>query len=197
MAEAALPSELPSPIDLARVLRAGVRTPESLAVTGPIREALKRALEDISQGSVTITTGEPPRVWGSNVQFLDYADAGAQGLRPVMRINEGALWWGVYFWGGQRDAENLSTGFRELQLAPSEWHLEHGTGGPEIPSVVWPGGGFFRAFKSLRPDQLEEMATLNGLVSDIAADLWWWQQRLDLVKSVASFVRSAPDRVLP
>ncbi len=188
MVQGTVDSRLPTPVDLARVLRAGVRTPESLGVTGPIRKEVKRRLEEISGGTAAITSGEPPRTGGSNVQFLDHADVGSEGLRPVMRMNQWVIWWGVCSWGEEAQAEQVWNAVRDIGLVEPGWSVERGSGGPDMPRAAWGTGGYVRVFKRLTVQQVEQLETLEGLVSRIASDLWWWHQRLEQVKSLALFI---------
>lgn len=179
---------LPTPADLARVLREGVRSAASLEVTGPIREAVEDRLKQMSAGSAIIASTPPPPTGGSHVQFLDHVDLGTEGLFPVMRMNQWVIWWGIYSWGSEEQAEKITNAAREIGLVEAEWSVEHGTGGPDMPAAVWGTGGFFRAFKRLTVQQLDQLETLEVLVSQIASDLWWWHQRLQQVKLLAQFV---------
>lgn len=170
---------LPTPIDLARVLRAGVRNADSLKVTGPIREAVDDRLRRLGRGAVGNVRSAPQPTGGSRVQFLDRVDLGTRGIFPVMRLNRLAIWWGAYLWGAKKDAEKAFIAIRGLSVVGPEWSLEHGTGDAETRRDVWPGGAFFRAFKRLTADQVEELETLEELLSEIATDLWWWHRRLN------------------
>jgi len=182
-------AELPAAADLARALREGVRSAASLEVTGPIREAVEDRVKQMSAGSAIIASTPPPPTGGSHVQFLDHVDLGTEGLFPVMRMNQWLIWWGIYSWGTEEQAEKISNAAREIGLVEAGWSVEHGAGGPDMPAAVWGTGGFFRAFKRLTVQQVEQLETLEGLVSRIANDLWWWHQRLQQVKLLAQFVK--------
>lgn len=179
----------PTPTDLARVLRSGVRNADSLKVTGPIREAVEDRLKQMSAGSAIIASTPPPPTGGSHVQFLDHVDLGTEGVFPVMRMNQWVIWWGIYLWGAQEQAQQVWNAMREIGLVEAGWSVEQGTGGPDIPPEVWGTGGFFRAFKRLTVQQVDQLETLEVLVSQIASDLWWWHQRLQQLKLLAQFVK--------
>jgi len=181
-------SPLPTPADLARVLRGGVRNAESLAITGPIREAVADRLNSLSRGELVPARAEVPAKEGTQVQFLDRVDLGKEGLFPTMRMNRWVLWWGIHFWGTEEKADEVLNAVQLLGLCGHGWPLERGTGDPYTSPDVWGTGGYVRASRSLTAEQVEELPTLEGLVSQIAADLWWWHQRLECVSILASFV---------
>ena len=170
---------LPTPADLARVLRAGLRNADSLKVTGPIREAVDDRLRRLSGGTVGNVRSAPQPTGGSRVQFLDRVDLGTRGVYPVMRFNSSVVWWGAFAWGKRQDTEEIFNLVGQLDLDRDVWLLEHESGCPEIPSDVSLNGWFFRAFKRLTEAQIEQLETLEGLVVEIATDLWWWHQRLN------------------
>lgn len=182
-------TQLPTPDDLARVLRAGVRNSESLRVTAPIREAVADLLKSLSDGAVLPAHAGTPDKEGTQVQFLDRIDLGSEGLFPTMRMNRWVLWWGIHFWGKEEHADEVFSAARWIGLGSHGWPLERGTGGPDTSPDVWGTGGYVRAFRRLTAEQLEELPTLEGLLSQIAADLWWWHQRLEQVKVLASFLK--------
>jgi hypothetical protein len=182
-------SQLPTPSALARVLRAGVRSAESLTITTPIRAGVADRLEVLSGGSVAPAHAGTPDKEGSQVQFLDRIDLGTEGLFPTMRMNRWVLWWGMHFWGKQAEAQEVFNAARWIGLETDAWRLERGSGGLDISPDVWWSGGHVRAARKLTAEQVEELPTLEGLVSQIAADLWWWHQRLEHVKTLASFLK--------
>ena len=183
-------SQLPTPADLARVLRGGVRNAESLAITGPIRVAVADRLKSrLSAGAILPARAGAPAQEGTHVQFLDRLDITASRLFPTMRMNAWVLWWGIHFWGTEEKADELLNAARSVGLDSHGWALERGTGDPETSPGVWATGGYVRAFRRLTAEQVEELPTLEGLVSQIANDLWWWHQRLEQVKALASFLK--------
>ena len=188
MVQRSAASQLPNPPDLARVLRAGVRNAASLKVTAPVREAVVDRLEGVSDGAVVPAHAGIPDKEGTQVQFLDRLDVTANRLFLTLRMNRGVVWWGIYFRGDRAEIDTVFDAVRSLGLSNAGWRLERDTGGPELPSSVWPGGRYVRAFRGMTADQVEELPTLEGLVSQIAADLWWWHQRLEQVKVLASFL---------
>ena len=182
-------SQLPTPADLARVLRGGVRNAESLAITGPIREAVADRLIAECGGAVEIARAGAPGKEGSHVQFLDCIDLGKEGLFPTLRFNRLIAWWGINFCGGRDEVDILFDALQSVGLSNLRWPVDRGTGVPEAPLDVWRGGGYVRAFRHLTAGQVEDLATLDGLVSGMASDLWWWHQRLEQVKVLASFLK--------
>jgi len=183
------PSVLPSPADLARVLRAGVRNAQSLEVTAPVREAVADRLKNVSDGAVVPARAGTPPQEGTQVQFLDRVDLGKEGLFPAMRMNRWVLWWGIHFWGKEEEADEVFNAARWVGLGSHGWPLDRGTGDPYASPDVWGTGGYVRAFRVVTAEQVEELPTLEGLVSQIAADLWWWHQRLEQVRALASFLK--------
>jgi len=190
-------SPLPTPADLARVLRGGVRNAESLAITGPIREAVADRLNSLSRGELVPARAEVPAKEGTQVQFLDRVDLGKEGVFPAMRMTRWVLWWGIHFWGKEAEADEVFNAARWVGLGSHGWPLDRGTGDPYASPDVWGTGGYVRAFRVLTAEQVEELPTLEGLVSQIAADLWWWDQRLKQVKVLASFLKSSDATDLP
>jgi hypothetical protein len=182
-------SQLPTPADLARVLRGGARNAESLATTGPIREAVAARLNSLSSGAAVPARAGVPADQGTRVQFLDRIDLGTEGLFPAMRMNRWVLWWGIHFWGKREQADELFSAARWVGLDTHGWPLERGTGDPHTSPDVWGTGGHVRAVRELTAEQVEELPTLDGLVSQIAADLWWWQQRLEQAKVLAGYLK--------
>ena len=189
MAEKDNQTQLPTPADLARVLRAGVRNPESLNVTAPVREALVDRLEGVSDGAVVPAHAGIPDKEGTQVQFLDRLDVTANRLFLTLRMNRGVVWWGIYFRGNRAEIDTVFDAVRSLGLSNTGWKLERDTGGPELPPSVWRSGRYVRAFRRMTADQVEELPTIEDLVSQIAADLWWWHQRLEQVKVPAEWIR--------
>ena len=80
MAEKDNQTELPTPADLARVLRAGARNAGSLEVTGPVRQAVADRLKSLSAGAVVPAHAGTPDKEGTQVQFLDRLDVTANRL---------------------------------------------------------------------------------------------------------------------
>jgi len=190
-------SQLPTPADLARVLRAGIRNAQSLAVTGPIREAVADQLKNLSGGTAVPARFGAPAQEGTQVQFLDRVDLCKEGLFPTMRMNRWVLWWGIHFWGKEAQADEVFNAARWVGFGGQGWPLDRGTGDPYASPDVWGTGGYVRAFRVLTAEQVEELPTLEGLVSQIAADLWWWHQRLEQVKVLARFLKSSDATDLP
>jgi hypothetical protein len=181
-------TQLPRPADLARILRAGVRDSESLAVTAPVRKAVAERLTTLSRGAVVPARADVPAKEGTQVQFLDRLDLTSTRLFPTMRMNRWVLWWGIHFWGKEEEADDLFAAARTVGLQTEGWTFERGTGDPDLSADMWGTGGYVRACRRLSPEQVGELATLDGLVSQIAEDLWWWYQRLEQVKVLATFL---------
>ena len=189
MAEKDNQTQLPTPADLARVLRAGVRNAESLKVTAPVRRAVADRLNRLSQGAVVPARADVPDQEGTQVQFLDRLDLTKNRVFPTMRMNRSVLWWGIHFWGKQVEADEVFNAARWVGLDTDGWALELGARDPDTSADVWPSGGHVRAVRKLPAEQVEELPTLEELVSQIAADLWWWHQRLEQVKVLADWIR--------
>ena len=188
MAEKDNQTQLPTPADLARVLREGARNQESLKATAPVRKAVANRLNDLSGGTVVPARTDVPSKEGTHVQFLDSLDVTTKRLFPILRFNPSVVWWGIYFWGKQEEADQVFNAVQSLGLSNTGWRLERGTGVPEMPPSVSLRGMYLRAFSDVTADQVEELPTLEGLVSQIAADLWWWYQRLDQVMVLAKWI---------
>lgn len=189
MAEKDNHTQLPTPADLARVLRAGVRNAESLKVTAPVSKAVADRLKTLSGGAKVAVRIDTPDKEGTQVQFLDRVDLGSEGLFPAMRMNRWVLWWGIQFWGTEEQADQVLDAARAVGLGNPNWRFEGGTGGPDMPPDVWGTGGYVRACRRLTAEQVEQLPTLEGIVSQIAADLWWWYERLEQVRVLASFLK--------
>jgi hypothetical protein len=181
-------SSLPSPGDLARVLRAGARNQESLKVTAPVRKAVANRLNSLSGGTLVPARATVPAKEGTRVEFLDRLDLTKGRLFPTMRMNRSAIWWGIHFWGKQEEADDLFAAARIVGLETDGWALERGTGDPEMPADMWNTGGYVRSCRRLTAEQVDELLTLDELVSQIAGDLWWWYQRLEHVMVLAKWI---------
>ena len=188
MAEKDDQTQLPTPADLARVLREGARNQESLKATAPVRKAVANRLNDLSGGTVVPARTDVPSKEGTHVQFLDSLDVTTKRLFPILRFNPSVVWWGIYFWGRRVDVDAVCNAVQSLGLSNTGWRLDRDTGVPEMPPSVSLRGMYVRAFTDVTADQVEELPTLEGLVSQIAADLWWWYQRLDQVMVLAKWI---------
>jgi hypothetical protein len=154
-----------------------------------VKKAVANRLKSLSGGTVVPARTSVPAKEGTQVQFLDRLDVTKNRLCPTMRMNRSVLWWGVHFWGKQEEAHEVFNAAQMVGLDTGGWALERGTGDPDTSPDIWSTGGHVRAHRKLSAEQVEELTTLDGLVSQIAADLWWWYQRLERIRVLADWIQ--------
>jgi 5-methylcytosine-specific restriction enzyme B len=175
-----------TPQILAEILRGGVRTNQTIPISGAFLERCGTALQ--AQISVVKSDiGSKARTNERKQQFIDRAYffmtedqslQGNPGIGLTIGLWQDKLWWGFSYWSSAEKISRLQQTIERLKLTRSNETVEMGRGALFVPEAFNTGTHY--AFgQGINAEQVAAYANIETLIERIIPDLTDLYQRLE------------------